>query len=106
MFRATVRMYCLGMSVGSDFANRHFSLDGWTQLQHAIKVRDRLMHPHEPPDIVVEQDDLYAVRDGMNWYNQLLQDIDAEHDRVMKALKDHLEVLKIRKLKDSDPSSN
>ncbi len=96
MFRATVRLYSLGCGVGSGCADRHFSKDGWTQLQVAVKVRDRVTHPHEPNDILVSQDDLYAVREGMNWFIELVKDINAEHARVMDALKDGIEILKAR----------
>jgi hypothetical protein len=96
MFRATVRLYCLGCGVGSGSADKHFSQDGWTQLQLAVKVRDRVTHPHEPNDIVLSHDDLYAVREGMNWFMQLVTDIDAQHARVVKALLDGIEILKAR----------
>jgi len=96
MFRATVRLYCLGCAVGSGYADKHFSKDGWTQLQLAVKVRDRVTHPHESNDIVVSHDDLYAVREGMNWFIELVKDIETEHARVARALNDGVEILKAR----------
>lgn len=55
-----------------------------------------MTHPHEPNDIVVSHDDLHAVREGMNWFIELVKDIDAEHARVTKALKEGIEILKAR----------
>jgi hypothetical protein len=96
MFRAMVRLYSLGRAIGSGYADKHFSKDGWTQLQLAVKVRDRLTHPHGANDILVSQDDLYAVREGINWFIELVKDIDAEHARFMEALKNGIEIVKAR----------
>jgi len=49
-----------------------FSDNGWSQLQHALQVRDRLMHPKQGKDLVVSDNDAKACREGYAWFSNLI----------------------------------
>jgi hypothetical protein len=49
-----------------------FSDNGWLQLQQALEVRDRLMHPKQSKGLVVSASDVNACRGGYTWFANLV----------------------------------
>lgn len=41
---------------------------GWERLRDAIKIRDRLMHPHTLKDLQVPQKDMEIIEQGMKFF--------------------------------------
>jgi hypothetical protein len=41
---------------------------GWEAFQIAIKLRDRLMHPKRPEDLIVTDQVLESTAIGFNWF--------------------------------------
>lgn len=54
-------------SIGSDF---QLSLGGvgWESLKKAVKIRDRLMHPKEPIELVVSSGEVRTTRNAFDWF--------------------------------------
>jgi hypothetical protein len=69
---------------------------GWDALCVGFAVRDPLMHPKDPDDVGVSDDDLARVRQGRDW---LVAAIAARHlalqktivERLSQRLREHLE---------------
>jgi hypothetical protein len=44
-----------------------FSATGWSDLQKAIDIRNRITHPKPDQDLAINDEDLTTVESGMNW---------------------------------------
>jgi hypothetical protein len=45
-----------------------YSGTGWQQLLVSVKIRDRLMHPKQPADLTVTDDEVASLRTAMSWF--------------------------------------
>jgi hypothetical protein len=75
-FKFTFRVF--GKCHSSDFAP-DLNTKGWSKLQDAIKVRDRLMHPKETSDLEVSNSELEAAKIAFDWFfiNHALSSLEA-----------------------------
>jgi hypothetical protein len=62
-----------------DLSNSH-----WQQLQIAIKVRDRLMHPKHPNDLDVTEIELKKCREILSWFLQIMKELFEAMDSFYK----------------------
>jgi hypothetical protein len=69
--------------VGSD-AEMPVGDAAYAQFKRALRVRNRLMHPKDPADLTVTQDEIWDAIDGFHWYFRAL-------DRLTKRWLDELE---------------
>jgi hypothetical protein len=90
MLRATVRLNCVGRGLSATFSDGHFAKDGWRQLQDAVKVRDRLTHPHGPDDIAVTEDEITNLQAGLEWFRRLMDETTTESEKRTDALEAEL----------------
>lgn len=54
-------------SIGSDF-KLSLGGNGWQQLQKAVKVRDRLMHPKATTELDVTDEEVEAAKTAFEWF--------------------------------------
>jgi hypothetical protein len=55
---------------------KHYLGDnGWKQFQTAVEVRHRITHPKNEADMNISDDDIKALRMGLEWYLASIQDI-------------------------------
>jgi hypothetical protein len=54
-------------SIDSDFKLRLGGV-GWRSLREAVKIRDRLMHPKEPSQLIITQDEILTTQEAFNWF--------------------------------------
>jgi hypothetical protein len=54
-------------SIGSDF---QLSLGGigWESLQQAVKIRDRLMHPKDPKELIITEKEVMITQNAFTWF--------------------------------------
>jgi hypothetical protein len=52
---------------------KFFSDNGWSQLQKAIRIRHRLIHPKSVEELEVSDGDIDIVRAGLIWFRDCLQ---------------------------------
>jgi hypothetical protein len=67
----------------------NYSLDtgeGWTAMLETIAIRDRLVHPKKPADMIVKDDELKAVTRAQDWFRTLTQELWTKIDRSLKGL--------------------
>jgi hypothetical protein len=57
------------------------SEQGWAALGRTKKVRDRLMHPRRPSDLLVSDNELRDAMDAVDWYERQQRDL---FDQVMR----------------------
>jgi hypothetical protein len=89
--RAVIRLNCLAWGLSSTYADRHFGEASWQALSAAIKIRDRITHPHEPADINVSDADLDQVCQAWDWFADLFKDIETATSEAMAKLVAELE---------------
>ena len=61
----TFRVY--SKSIGSDFQLKLGGI-GWESLGQAVKIRDRLMHPKSPNDLMVTYREVVTTQRAFNWF--------------------------------------
>ncbi len=54
-------------SIGSDFQLALGGV-GWESLQKAVKIRDRLMHPKNPVELIVTDKEVEITQDAFAWF--------------------------------------
>jgi hypothetical protein len=59
--KANVRLGLFISGVSREETSRRLGQTLWQDLKHAVKVRDRITHPHEHNDVLVTDDDIQAL---------------------------------------------
>jgi hypothetical protein len=49
--------------------------NGWNDFQSAVAVRHRITHPNTDADMVIGDDDIRALENGVQWYLASIHDI-------------------------------
>jgi hypothetical protein len=52
-----------------------FGVSGWVNLQQAIKVRNRVTHPKNIPDLTVSEEDVEISISGLFWLLSLIENV-------------------------------
>jgi hypothetical protein len=62
-FAFAVTAKCFGSAYKLDTSGQ-----GWKAFREAIRVRNRLMHPKQPADLVLSESEFQAVREAQLWF--------------------------------------
>lgn len=68
VFPALARIYDQSLEIDVTAA-------GWSQLQHTIKVRNRITHPRTAEDLQVSDDDLEQAKAAVVWFYSSAKDL-------------------------------
>ena len=60
--------------------------EGWTAMLATIAIRDRLVHPKVPTDMIVRDEELKVVTRAQDWFHALTQGLWTKIDRSLKGL--------------------
>lgn len=60
--------------------------EGWTAMLATIAIRDRLVHPKTPADMIVRDDELKTTTRAQDWFHALTQQLWTKIDRSLKGL--------------------
>jgi hypothetical protein len=63
-----------------------YSGTGWQQLLVSVKVRDRLMHPKQPADLTVTDDEVASLRTAMSWFRDNVVSLLDDTQRRIRSL--------------------
>jgi hypothetical protein len=63
---------CFGSPYNLDVSGR-----GWQAFREAIRVRNRLMHPKQPTDLILSDSEFQAVKDAQLWFMKVADELSA-----------------------------
>ena len=69
--RIRLAFRCYPRIHGTSF-NPEFGDQGWSALQDAVRIRDRLTHPKRDADLSVSDDDLAKLTTASEWYQDTI----------------------------------
>jgi hypothetical protein len=72
LLKATVRMSLFIRGVPKGEADKQFSHAIWGQISRAVKVRDRITHPHVHEDVYVSDDDVACLKAVSGWLSSFI----------------------------------
>jgi hypothetical protein len=100
----TIRLVVSQAKLISPEIDIEFSAAGWSDLRHAISVRNRITHPKPEQDLTVNDNDLAAVGSAVAWLVATLDYVMASTNMALTWYNDQLRET-VRRLSAGDPDA-
>lgn len=101
---AAVRLVVTQAKIISPEISVEFSKGGWSDLQQAIKIRNRITHPKPDQDLSINDRDLAVVSSGLSWLLATVEYVMASTNLAFARHNDLFREI-VRRLRAGDPEA-